>query len=186
MRIISGEARGRTLYAPNGDQTRPTSDKIRGSLFNILNGRIEGACVLDLFGGTGALALEALSRGARYAVISDNARAAADVIRRNARNVLKDEIETRVRILKADYRSAIEAASEERFDLVFLDPPYRMTEVYADAIRRLDAAGMLAQDAVIAAERRGAVPVVYPERFEIYDTRNYGETGLDFVRRRSE
>ena len=79
MRIISGEARGRTLYAPSGDQTRPTSDKIRGSLFNILNGCIEDAEVLDLFGGTGALALEALSRGAKCAVISDHSRENAEL-----------------------------------------------------------------------------------------------------------
>ena len=90
MRIIAGEARGRTLFAPSGDQTRPTSDKIRGSLFNILNGCVEGAEVLDLFGGTGALALEALSRGAARAVISDSARSAIEAIRRNAENVLKD------------------------------------------------------------------------------------------------
>ena len=90
MRIISGEARGRTLYAPQGRETRPTSDKIRGSVFNIIGSRVVGARVIDLFGGTGALALEALSRGAGYAVIADNSRQAIQVIERNARNVLKD------------------------------------------------------------------------------------------------
>ena len=185
MRIISGEARGRTLFAPNGDQTRPTSDKIRGSLFNILNGRVEDACVLDLFGGTGALALEALSRGARFAVISDSSKIAIDVIRRNAANVLKEELDARAKVLKADYRTAIAACAQMRFDLVFLDPPYRMTEVYADAITRLDEAGMLESDTVIAAERKRMTSVVYPEEFEIYDTRDYGETSIDFVRRRS-
>ena len=124
MRIISGEARGRTLFAPAGDQTRPTSDKIRGSLFNILNGRVEDAEVLDLFGGTGALALEALSRGAARAVIVDSSRAAIEVIRRNAGNVLKDALAERALILKTDYRSAISSLHGRRFDLVFLDPPY--------------------------------------------------------------
>ena len=186
MRIISGEARGRTLYAPNGDQTRPTSDKIRGSLFNIMNGRVEGARVLDLFGGTGALALEALSRGADFAVIADSAKPAYEAIRRNAANVLKEELDARVKVLRADYRTAIAACAQIRFDLVFLDPPYRMTEVYADAIARLNEAGMLEPDAVIAAERKRMTPVVYPEEFEIYDTRDYGETSIDFVRRRSE
>lgn len=186
MRIISGEARGRTLFAPVGDQTRPTSDKIRGSLFNILNGRVADARVLDLFGGTGALALEALSRGAEHAVISDSARQAVECIRRNAKSVLGDDLEMRALILKADYRSAIVAAGARRYDLVFLDPPYRMLDAYADAIERLSRAGALEEDAVIVAERRGNAQVAYPVDFEIYDTRAYGETSIDFLRRRSE
>ena len=183
MRIISGEARGRTLFAPSGDQTRPTSDKIRGSLFNILNGCIEDAQVLDLFGGTGALALEALSRGAAFAVISDSSRQAIECIRRNAQNVLKDELAQRALILKADYRTAISSAGGRRFDLVFLDPPYRMLDAYADAIDRLESAGALGEDVVIVAERKGSVQVNYPDTFEIYDTRAYGETSIDFLRR---
>ena len=182
MRIISGEARGRTLFAPPGDQTRPTSDKIRGSLFNILGGQVLDAVVLDLFGGTGALALEALSRGAARAVIADNSRRAIEVISRNAANVLKDELEARVRIVKADYRSAISALGG-RFDLVFLDPPYRMTDAYADAMARLLSASALTEGVVIVCERRRDVKIGVPGGFEIYDMRNYGETAIDFVRR---
>ena len=185
MRIISGEARGRTLFAPAGDQTRPTSDKIRGSLFNILNGRVEDAEVLDLFGGTGALALEALSRGAARAVIVDSSRAAIEVIRRNAGNVLKDALAERALILKTDYRSAISSLNVRRFDLVFLDPPYRMLEAYPDAIERLWKAGALSEGAVIVAERRQDAVIRVPEDFEIYDTRHYGETSIDFVRQRN-
>ena len=185
MRIISGEARGRTLFAPSGDQTRPTSDKIRGSLFNILNGRVEDAEVLDLFGGTGALALEALSRGAARAVIVDSSRAAIEVIRRNAGNVLKDALAERALILKTDYRSAISALNGRRFDLVFLDPPYRMLDAYPDAIERLWKAGALSEGAVIVAERRQEAVIRVPEGFEIYDTRHYGETSIDFVRQRN-
>ncbi|MBP3410160.1 MAG: 16S rRNA (guanine(966)-N(2))-methyltransferase RsmD [Clostridia bacterium] len=171
------------MFAPSGDQTRPTSDKIRGSLFNILNGCIEDAQVLDLFGGTGALSLEALSRGAAFAVISDSSRQAIECIRRNAQNVLKDELPNRALILKADYRTAISSAAGRRFDLVFLDPPYRMLDAYADAIDRLESAGALSEDAVIVAERKGNVQVNYPDTFEIYDTRAYGETSIDFLRR---
>ena len=128
MRIISGEARGRTLFAPKGAETRPTSDKIRGSLFNIIASRVIDARVLDLFGGTGALALEALSRGAAFAVVSDSARAAIQAIERNARAVLKDDFDARIRILRMDYRAAIDRL-EGSFDLVFLDPPYRMGHI---------------------------------------------------------
>lgn len=185
MRIISGEARGRTLFAPPGDQTRPTSDKIRGSLFNILNSYVAGAEVLDLFGGTGALALEALSRGAARAVIADTSRQAIDAIRRNAENVLKDELQERMLILKTDYRTAISGLDGRRFDLVFLDPPYRMLDAYADAIARLDGRCALQEDAIIVCERRQNAVIGIPEGFEIYDTRSYGETAIDFVRRRA-
>ena len=182
MRIISGEARGRTLFAPPGDQTRPTSDKIRGSLFNILGSRVPDAAVLDLFGGTGALALEALSRGAARAVIADNSRRAIEVISRLAVNVLKDEVEARAQIMKSDYRSAI-AALKGRFDLVFLDPPYRMVDVYGDAMERLLDVDALSGDVVIVCERRRDAQISVPDGFEIYDTRSYGETAIDFVRR---
>ena len=185
MRIISGEARGRTLFAPAGDQTRPTSDKIRGSLFNILSGRVQDAEVLDLFGGTGALALEALSRGAARAVIADTSRAAIEVIRRNAGNVLKDALAERALILKTDYRSAISALGGRRFDLVFLDPPYRMLDAYPDAMERLRDAGALSEGAVIVAARRQDAQIRIPEGFEVYDTRHYGETSIDFVRQSS-
>ena len=91
MRIISGIAGGRRLVAPTGDRTRPTSDKIRGSLFNILMSRTADSRVLDLFGGTGAMALEALSRGAEHAVIVDTDRQAIEAIRKNAAVVLGED-----------------------------------------------------------------------------------------------
>ena len=89
MRIIGGSARGRRLFAPPGENTRPTADRVREALFNILAARLDGARVLDLFGGSGALALEALSRGAACAVIGDKDPGAVNVIRRrNALSVL--------------------------------------------------------------------------------------------------
>ena len=181
MRIISGEAKGRPLFAPSGSQTRPTSDKIRGALFNIIGSRVLDARVLDLFGGSGALALEALSRGAGYAVIADNSRQARQAIDRNARNVLKDDFETRVRILNQDYRAAIATAQGQAFDLVFLDPPYRMEAAYGDALERLLKAGMLAPGCLIVMERRKDARVPLPGAVAVYDTRQYGDTAVDFA-----
>ena len=182
MRIISGEAKGRTLFAPPGVETRPTSDKLRGSLFNILGARVAGARVLDLFGGTGALALEALSRGAAFAVVSDVSRQAVQAIERNARNVLKDGFGARIRILRADYRGAIAALPAGEYDLVFLDPPYRMVDAYGDALARLAAAGCLSADCTAVLERLKTAEAALPEGFERVDTRCYGETAVDFVR----
>ena len=131
MRIIAGEAKGRKLYAPGGEDTRPTADRIRESVFGILGSRTQGARVLDLFGGTGALALEALSRGAAGATIIDSNVKAVACIRRNAEAVLGAECSTRAEIIRADYRKAIERLTGA-YDLVFLDPPYRMPG--ADAV----------------------------------------------------
>lgn len=181
MRIISGEAKGRTLFAPQGQDTRPTSDKLRGSLFNIIGSRVQDARVLDLFGGTGALALEALSRGAAFAVIADNSRAAWQAIERNARSVLKEDCDLRARLVRGDYRSAIAAAEGQLFDLVFLDPPYRMVEAYGDALSRLCAAEMLAPGCLIVMERLKRAEVPVPEPFRVFDTRVYGDTAVDFA-----
>ena len=185
MRIISGEAKGRILFAPQGVETRPTSDKIRGSVFNILGSCVVDARVLDLFGGTGALALEALSRGAARAVIVDASRTAIQCIERNARNVLKDGFAQRASILRLDYRGAIEKA-EGPFDLVFLDPPYRMEAAYGDALSRLHAAGKLAEDCLIVIERLKSAAIGLPEHFERYDVRLYGDTAVEFARYRAD
>jgi 16S rRNA (guanine(966)-N(2))-methyltransferase RsmD len=184
MRIISGTAKGRTLFAPAGEETRPTSDKIRGSVFNIIGQRVYDAQVLDLFGGTGALSLEAISRGAAHAVIVDQARAAIQVIERNAHNVAKEDFDKRVRILKSDYRSAIGQLEGRVFDLIFLDPPYRMVDAYADALLRLNSMGCISDSALIVLERQKAAQVGLPEGFESFDTRFYGETAVEFVRKR--
>ena len=182
MRIISGSARGRKLFAPAGEDTRPTADRIRESLFNIIGLRIREAEVLDLFGGTGAMALEALSRGAAHAVIVDNARSAVQVIERNAQNVLKQELSERARIVQADYRTAIGSLGGRRFDFVFLDPPYRMEAAYADAMSRLKAVGALGDDCVILAERASERTIQFPGDFERFDSRSYGATTVEFLR----
>ena len=181
MRIISGEAKGRPLFAPSGAQTRPTSDKIRGALFNIIGARVMDSRVLDLFGGSGALALEALSRGAESAVIADNSRQAWQAIDRNARNVLKDDFELRVHIVNQDYRSTIAALEGRIFDLVFLDPPYRMTEAYGDALARLMKADMLSPGCLIVMERHKGAQIPLPRAVDVFDTRQYGDTAVDFV-----
>ncbi len=183
MRIISGTAGGRRLVAPAGEKTRPTSDKIRGSLFNILMSRIADANVLDLFGGTGAMALEALSRGAAHAVIVDTDRQAIEAIRKNAQTVLGEDFRAQADIIKSDYKRALSAMSPVKFDLVFLDPPYMLTDAYSAAQSMLASRGMLAEDCVLVCERSRDAKVTYAEGFEIYDTREYGDTAVDFVRR---
>ena len=125
MRIIGGDARGRTIVAPAGAKTRPTQDYVRESLFNIIRWDVEDARVLDLFAGTGALSLEALSRGARSAVLVDMDRAAGAAIRKNMET---SRLSEKCRLIPRDYHAAMDvlAAEGARFDLVFIDPPYKM------------------------------------------------------------
>ena len=120
MRIIGGSARGRRLFAPPGENTRPTADRVREALFNILAARLDGARVLDLFGGSGALALEALSRGAARCVFLDENREAVNIVMKNCKNCGVFD-RSRVNIGEA---ARFLSACREQFDLVLLDPPF--------------------------------------------------------------
>ena len=181
MRIIGGLARGRTLVAPPGAKTRPTQDYVRESLFNIIRWDVEGARVLDLFAGTGALALESVSRGAVCAVMIDSDRAACEAIRKNIASVRMEE---RCRLVQRDYRAAMELLSREglRFDVVFIDPPYRM-ENTGEMCAELYDRGLLTRDFLLVVEhRRGCAPLL-DRRFDAFDLRSYGDTQITLARR---
>jgi 16S rRNA (guanine(966)-N(2))-methyltransferase RsmD len=128
MRIIAGDARGRIIDAPSGLHTRPTLDRVRENLFNIIQGEVSGSRVLDLFAGSGALSLEALSRGADSAVLVDSDRRAFQVQQKNIRTLGYQE---RTRQYCCDWRKALADLKREEtgFDLVFLDPPYAMLDL---------------------------------------------------------
>ena len=125
MRIIAGEARGRVIEAPTGLRTRPTLDRVRENLFNILQADVPGSRVLDLFAGSGALSLEALSRGAASAVLVDSDRNAFRVQKKNIEAL---RYQDRTRQFCCDWHKALQELKEREafFDLVFLDPPYAM------------------------------------------------------------
>ena len=180
MRIISGTARGRTIVAPAGDRTRPTQDKVRESLFNIIRWDVMEARVLDLFAGTGALSLESLSRGAQSAVLVDTDRAACEAIKKN---IAACRMEDKARLIVRDYRQAMDqlAREGEVFDVVFLDPPYRM-ENTGEMCAALYDKGLLAKEFLLVVEhKRGLAPLV-DERFEAFDQRDYGDTQITFIR----
>jgi len=170
VRVIAGHYGGRTLTAPRGRDTRPTSDRVREALFSIL-GSVAGARVLDLFAGSGALAIEALSRGAASAVLIDASAAAVAAIRVNLA-ALGVEAEVHRQTALGFLRSARVAARQ--YDLVFLDPPYR------DAARlgpRLvdDLVAVLAPGARVVAESDRRAPLELA-RLTCFDERRYGDT----------
>ena len=128
MRIIAGEARGRVIDAPSGTHTRPTLDRVRENLFNMIQNDVPGSRVLDLFAGSGALSLEALSRGAVSAVLVDSDRNACSVQKKNIQLL---HYEDRTEQFQCDWQAAVSKLSHDEriFDLVFLDPPYAMLDL---------------------------------------------------------
>ena len=176
MRIIAGSARGTPLLAPKGMDTRPTQDKVKESLFNMLQGAWEGGAALDLFAGSGALGLEAVSRGASRAVLVDQSREAAQCIRRN---IEKLRFQDRAELLTCDWKQAVSKLAREgrRFDLVFLDPPYRMDDL-GSLCDELDGAGLLNPEAVVVWERRTGTKNELSPAFALMKQRAYGDTEM--------
>ena len=178
MRIIAGSAGGRAITPPKGQDTRPTQDYVRESLFNILQRTVPGSRVLDLFAGSGALGLEALSRGAESAAFADMAPEAVACVRRNvdALGFAQD-----VTVIRADWQTAVKrlAGENRRFTLVFLDPPYRMEDTAALCARLADA-GILESGALMVIEHRRGVEPRPDERFTMRDARRYGDTEIHF------
>ena len=180
MRIIAGSARGRTINAPRGMDTRPTQDYVRESLFNILQRVTPEARVLDLFAGSGALGLEALSRGAEAAAFADISATAVDCVTKNAENLGLAAVIT---ICKGDWQTALNrlARDQRTFSLVFLDPPYRMMEI-EKVCDELAVKSLLEKDALLVIERRRGDQPHLSEAFTQQDTRRYGDTEIFFFR----
>jgi 16S rRNA (guanine(966)-N(2))-methyltransferase RsmD len=154
MRVIAGTLRSRTLQAPAGLATRPTSDRLRETLFNVLAPRIEGARFLDLYAGSGAVGIEALSRGAGQVVFVEKAQPAIKVLRANLDRL---GLISGFRIISGSAGGYLRnRGGDARFDLVFLDPPYDAVAEYADVLGLLgeDAAGVLIEGALVIAEHR--------------------------------
>ena len=168
MRIVAGQWRGRRLVAPPGRTTRPTSDRVREAVFSIL-GPLDGENVLDLFAGSGALALEALSRGAAEATLVERDRAALEALRANA-----EALGAGVRVIAGDAAAFLRSAAKagDHYDLVFLDPPYRAT------VEELALQPVLAPDARVVAESDRRSPLDLP--IPITDERRYGDTLIRF------
>ena len=163
------------LAAPPGMDTRPTQAKVRESLFNMLQADIDGARVLDLFGGSGALALESLSRGAEYAAVCDMDRKAADVIRRNIEKLQYTDKECR--LIVSEWKASLMKLPSEPFDIVFLDPPYRM-DIFPECTELLRNRGLISNGSLIVMEHATGKYSAPSALFSLYKERTYGETEI--------
>ena len=181
MRITGGRHRGRRLAAPRGRDTRPTSERVRESLFNILahgqhGADIAGARVLDVFAGTGALGLESLSRGAAHVTFMEIERAKATGIEQTLATLDEEE---RAAVLRADATRPPRPTSSAAASVVFLDPPYR-SGLAGPAMDALATAGWFAPGALVVVEIEAGEALETGPNFNLEDTRRYGDTELKF------
>ena len=182
MRIIGGTARGTKLYTLNGENTRPTLDRVKESLFNIIQNEIIDANVLDLFSGSGAIGLETVSRGARKSILCDKEKQAIEIIRKN---VQKTHMEQKVEIYNLDFKKILKEKIKEKQDIIFLDPPYK-TDYIAQALELIYEEQLIDAQSIIIIEtdeEERIIKNIDNEKFEIYDKRKYGRAYLIFLRK---
>jgi len=181
LRIIGDELRGNKLYTTPGTLIRPTADRLRESIFNILSNLVKKAVVLDLFAGTGALGIEALSRGAESAVFIDDNKTALSVVERN---IQACAVDNRSQIIRWNIVKNLNCLRSigSKFDLVFMDPPYNNGMIKPTLINLHDS-GSLGNEACIVIEHNCLEPI--PEtcrQFELIDQRKYGKKLISFIR----
>lgn len=181
MRVISGSAKGTPLKAPKNKTVRPTSDRVKEALFNILQFKISGRIVLDLYAGSGALGIEALSRGASLAVFVEQDPTALKFLKENLKNT---HLESGAIVYNLSVEKFLEREKKYNnyFDLIFIDPPYKIKpENFKIIIEK--AVGFLSREGVVIVEHRSGIAVEYPvQALYLADKRTYGDTSLSFFK----
>ena len=180
MRIISGKARGTKLYTLEGTNTRPTLDRVKESIFNIIQNEIEGATVLDLFAGSGAIGLECLSRGAKKAILCDKSKEAVEIIKRN---IEKTHMEECAKIINTDFETCLEKLKNEQFDIIYIDPPYA-TDYIFKSLKKIKEIGISKKESLIIIEtddEQRILKDIGNIEIKIVDKRNYGRATIIFL-----
>ena len=184
MRVISGASRGKKLIALDSKNTRPTLDRVKESLFNIIQNKIVDSVILDLFAGTGALGIEALSRGAKEAVFCGNSKDAIKIITKNIENT--KNLDKSI-IVNKDFNVVIDNLTNKnkKFDIIFLDPPYK-TNYAVIALHKIIMSNLLTEEGIIVIETDDITKeddILKLKNIEIYDKRKYGSVWLIFIRK---
>ena len=181
MRVISGKVRGLKLNAPKNDDVRPTTDRVKESLFNMINSYMMDSDILDLFAGTGSLGIECLSRGANKCVFVDKSKESINIVESN---IKKARVENESIVLNLDFKSAISslALKKEKFDVIFMDPPY-YKNMFSDALLSVDENELLKEDGIIVVEHDTVDK--FPDNMgRLYKSREkkYGNTTITFYK----
>ena len=181
MRITAGYHRNRQIRTLSGDNTRPTTEKVREAVFSHLGTYFDGGLFLDLFAGSGAMALEALSRGMERAVLVDNSSQAIAVINANIKDLeLKEETE----VLKCSYQTALNRFHDEgrKFDYIFIDPPYRL-RLGSELLAQITSLELLAPQGTVIVETQKEEEITVPEGLRLEKSANYGISRITYVKR---
>lgn len=183
MRVISGKARGTKLSSIESLSTRPTLDRVKESLFNIIQNNLRGAVVLDLFAGSGQLGIEALSRGADKAYLCDINRDAVKMIKQNLE---KTKLKDKAVVINEDYKKALRILNtNEKFDIIFIDPPYK-EDIAVDSIIDIIHESKLKENGIMIIEtdeiERDLREINKIENIKIIDQRKYGRASLIFIK----
>ncbi len=182
MRIISGKARGTKLYTLEGEKTRPTLDRVKESLFNIIQNAIQDKVFLDLFSGSGAIGLEALSRGAKKAILCDKSRKAYEIIIKNAE---KTHLTENAEIYNLDFKDVLQNKINQELDIIYLDPPYE-SDFIIEAVNLILEKNLLNDDSIIIVETDNKGKIIEQLKkikCEIEDIRKYGRAYLIFLKK---
>lgn len=183
MRVISGTARGTKLNSIEDISTRPTLDRVKESLFNIISNKIDEDCVaLDLFAGSGAIGIELLSRRAKKVFLSDISDKAIKVIQQNLE---KTHLRDKAVVINKDYNETLNILYKEKFDIIFIDPPYKM-DIAVSSIKKIEKLELLKKDGIIIIETDEAIRDENEineliTNYKIYDVRKYGRATLIFL-----
>ena len=183
MRIITGTARGTNLYTLEGLETRPTLDRVKESLFNIINDKIYDSHVLDLFSGSGAIGLEFASRGAKKVYLCDNSKKAIEVIQKN---IEKTHLSGKVELKNCDFKEMLSKLTGIKFDIIYLDPPYK-TEYIKESLEKILKLNLMKEDGVIIAETDEPERIennIKEVQIEIASKRKYGRAYLFFLKKK--
>ena len=180
MRIISGTARGTNLYTLEGKETRPTLDRVKESLFNIIQNKIQDSIFLDLFSGSGAIGLEAVSRGAKKSILCDRSKDAIKIIKNNTQ---KTHLENKVEIFNKDFKELLKS-DIKKIDIVYIDPPYK-TDYIFESLKIITENNNLNEDGLIILETDELDRIlkhIDKLKLEVIDQRKYGRAYLIFLK----
>ena len=181
MRIITGLARGKRLQTPSGLHTRPTTDRVKESLFNIIQTRIPDCVFLDLFSGSGAIGLEAASRGAKKVIICDKSKDAFHIIKKN---IEKTHMEEQTECYHLSYEKLLETKINEKLDIIYIDPPYKTGLIY-ESLKIILSKELLNDDSLIIIEtdeEERIIEKIKKIELDIVDQRKYGRAHLIFLK----
>jgi len=181
MRIIAGNYRSRVLKTLQGDNTRPTTDKVREAVFSRLGPYFDHGCILDLFAGSGAVALEAISRGYDQAVFCDKSRDAINVIKDNISTL---KVEEHCTVWQCDYKQTLKRCREmqQQFDMIYVDPPYRL-QLGTEILKLIDQYDLLKDSGVVVIETELQEEIQMEKPFELDKEAQYGITKVTYVRK---